>query len=173
MECEKCSYESKDNKKIIINNREIYLCSICRKFLPSNPPDIETYLKEKLNWQILETFRKFLKAGKGMEEKAKQGKIMSRAAFGYKIINKELLPDEEKSLIVQKIFMDFLSQDISLNQLAKNYKFSVNGIKKILKNFTYIGKIKFDGQILPGSHKPIISPDLFNKVQSKLESLGM
>jgi len=58
---------------------------------------------------------------------------------------------------------------MSLNKLAKKYNFSVNGIKKILKNFTYIGKVKFSGQIIDGEHEPIISPTLFNKVQNKLE----
>ncbi len=165
--CRKCNYESNENRKISDN---VYLCSVCRKFLPSSKSEIPLYLQEKTDWQNLETFRKFSHSGKtGMKEKAKQGNIMSRAAFGYKIENKQLIPDEEKSLIVQKIFMDFLSQEISLNQLAGKYGFSVNGIKKILKNFTYIGRIKFDGQILSGSHKPIISPELFNKVQSKLE----
>jgi len=172
--CEKCSYESQENKEIEINNKEFYLCSVCRKFLPSSPSDMETYLKEKINWQALEAFRKFSQQNKqGMQEKAKQGNIMSRAAFGYKIEGKLLVPDEEKSLIVQKIFMDFLEQEISLNQLAKKYSFSVNGIKKILKNFTYIGRIKFDRQILPGNHKQIVSPELFNRVQSKLENLGI
>ena len=47
------------------------------------------------------------------------------------------------------------------------------GIKKILRNFTYIGKVKFSGQILQGKHEAIISPELFNKVQNKLENLGI
>jgi hypothetical protein len=34
---------------------------------------------------------------------------MSRAPFGYKIENKELIVDEEKKLIVPQIFFDFLN----------------------------------------------------------------
>lgn len=168
MRCEKCGYESEENKEILAGR---FLCSICRTFIPEEEY-LEEYINEKIDSRVLESFRKFKndKNEKGMENKAKQGRIMSRAPYGYKIENKELVVEEEKSLIVQKIFMDFLNNEISLNQLSKNYNFSVNGIKKILKNFTYLGKIKFSGQILPGKHPAIISSELFNKVQKKLEN---
>mgnify|MGYP001562945190 CR=1 FL=1 len=168
--CEKCGYESEENKKIILDDREAYLCSVCRHFAPSN--ELKEYLEDKIDWKSIESFRKFQNkknTRNGMENKAKEGKVTSRAAFGYKIENKQLVPEEEKKLTVQKIFMDFLNEDISLNKLAGRYGFSVNGIKKILKNFTYIGKVKFAGQILQGKHVGIISPELFNNVQKKLE----
>jgi len=166
--CEKCGYESEENKEI---KPGIYLCSICRQFAPSDK--IEGYIQEKIDWKLLETFRKRENKNLfGMQEKAKEGKIMSRAAFGYKIVNKELVIEPTNSLIIQDIFRTFLEQNISLNQLSKKFKFSVNGIKKILKNFTYIGKIKFSGQIIQGKHPSIISSELFNKVQSKLENLN-
>ncbi len=171
--CEKCGYESKDLKEI---EKGKYLCLVCSKFAPSNPTDLQEYLQEKINWQVLETFRKFSKENKnisGMEKKARAGSIVSRAPFGYKLENKELIIDTEKSLIVHEIFTTFLEKNLSLNSLAKKYGFSVNGIKKILRNFTYIGKVKFAGQICQGKHKPIITPELFNKVQNKLESLGI
>jgi len=167
MKCEKCGYDSEDNKEI----KGVYLCSICSKFAPENEK-LPLYLQEKLDWKNLESFRKYENRNiLGMKNKAQEGRIMNRAPFGYKIINKELIPDEEKKLIAEKIFRDFLEQDISLNQLAQKFKFSLNGIKKFLKNFTYIGKIKFKGQIIPGKHPPIISSELFNKVQNKLENL--
>jgi len=170
--CEKCGYESEENKKFMLENKEIYLCSICSQFSPDS--NLDEYLEEKLDWKLLETFRRQTKKNvSSMKEKVKQGKVMTRAAFGYKIENKELQIDIEKKLIVEEIFRTFLEQNISLNQLSKKYNFSVNGIKKILKNFTYIGKVKFSGQILPGKHSAIISNELFNKVQSKLEALGI
>jgi hypothetical protein len=167
MKCDKCGYESEDNKEI----KGIYLCSICSKFAPEDEK-LSSYLQEKLDWKNLESFRKYENKNlSGMKNKAREGKIMNRAPFGYKIINKELIPDEEKKLIAEEIFRDFLEKDMNLNQLAKKFKFSLNGIKKILKNFTYIGKIKFKGQITQGRHPQIISSELFNKVQNKLENL--
>jgi len=125
----------------------------------------------------LETFRRENKLGNskqkiGMLKKAKEGKIMTRAPFGYKILNNSLVKAENFK-VVENIFLDFQNNKVSLNKLSKKYGFSVNGIKKILKNFTYVGKIKFDGEIHEGIHEPILSSTLFNHVQDKLERLGI
>lgn len=105
-----------------------------------------------------------------MNKKAQDGHIITRAPLGHKIENKQLVP-AENSYIVQEIFQDFLNNDISLTQLAKKHKLSVNGLKKVLTNYTYLGKIKFDGQIISGKHKPLISNTLFNQVQDKLKKI--
>lgn len=124
--------------------------------------------------QIIENLKKEkgLLQKKGMENKAKKGKIMNRAPFGYKIENNELIPNENYK-IIEELFLEFRDNEISLNKLSKKYSLSVNGLKKILTNFTYIGKIKFNGEIHPGKHKPILSSILFNQVQDKLERLGI
>jgi site-specific DNA recombinase len=108
----------------------------------------------------------------GMIKKASQGNLMARPAFGYKISEGRLIPAENYKEI-EEIFEEFLNENISLRQLAEKHNFSVNGLKKILKNFTYIGKIKFNNQIHEGSHQPIVSSTLFNHVQDKLEKLGI
>ena len=107
---------------------------------------------------------------KAMIEKALQGKLVARPAFGYKLELGNLVP-AVNSREVEEIFEEFLNTNISLTQLAKKHNFSVNGLKKILSNFTYIGKIKFNNQIHNGNHKPLISSTLFNHVQNKLEKL--
>lgn len=108
----------------------------------------------------------------GMIKKATIGKHVSRPAFGYKLKNKNLIPAENKEEI-REIFEEFLNKEITLTKLSKKHSLSVNGLKKILKNFTYVGKVKFDGQIHEGHHESIISPTLFNQVQNKLEKLGI
>ena len=109
---------------------------------------------------------------KGMSNKASNGSPVTRAPWGYKYENKELVPSEH-SQQVEELFQDFLSQKISLTKLAKKYDFSVNGLKKILTNFTYVSKVKFNGQVFEGSHPSLISSTLFNHVQNKLEKLGI
>ena len=108
----------------------------------------------------------------GMIKKASQGNLMSRAPFGYKIIDSKLVPAENFREI-EEIFEEFLNEDVSLRRLAEKHNLSVNGLKKVLKNFTYIGKIKFNNQVHEGSHQPIVSSTLFNHVQNKLEKLGI
>ena len=103
-----------------------------------------------------------------MEKKFRDGNLITRAPLGYKIINKELIP-AENSFIVQEIYHSFLKENISLTQLSKKYNLSVNGLKKVLTNETYLGKVKFAGKVNQGKHTPLISPELFNKVQEKLK----
>jgi len=107
-----------------------------------------------------------------MSNKASNGSPVTRAPWGYKYENKELVPSEH-SQQVEELFQDFLNQKISLTKLAKKYGFSVNGLKKILTNFTYVGKVRFGGQVHQGNHQQLISSTLFNHVQNKLESLGI
>jgi len=136
--------------------------------------ELEKLIKEneelKKEIERLKSFR--LNQKEGMIKKASQGNLMSRAAFGYNISEGKLIPAENYKEI-EEIFEEFLNENISLRQLSEKHKLSVNGLKKILKNFTYIGKIKFNNQIHDGNHKPIVSSTLFNHVQNKLERLGI
>jgi len=109
---------------------------------------------------------------KAMLQKASQGSLMSRPPFGYNLLEGKLIP-AENFREVEEIFEKFLTEKISLTKLAEKHNFSVNGLKKVLRNFTYIGKIKFNNQIHQGHHQPIISSTLFNHVQNKLERLGI
>lgn len=176
--CEKCGFYSPIGKGLEINElNQAVLCSICNVFSPNTKENFKDYLIEKLNWQDLESFRRFgiNKAShnphkQGMLQGAKQGKLMARPAFGYKVIAGELIPDEENRENVRLIFEEF-NNGRSLNQISKQYGISVNGIKKVLKNFTYLGKVKFAGSIVQGTHIPLISSELFNNVQRRFESL--
>lgn len=107
---------------------------------------------------------------KGMIKKASQGIPMSRPPFGYEFSKGELIPAQNFKE-VEEIFEEFLKRDISLRKIAEKHHLSVNGLKKILTNFTYIGKIKFNNETYQGNHQPIISATLFNQVQNKLEKL--
>ncbi|MFZ1970807.1 MAG: recombinase family protein [Candidatus Nanoarchaeia archaeon] len=168
--CIKCGSPSQKKKF------DVYLCDICYYFSPHKEEDFKEYVDEKIDGKILNTFRKYSGIGqrqkKGMIQKASQGKFMSRIPFGYKIEDDKLVPNINHEE-VEEIFEEFLKDDISLNQLAKKHNLSVNGLKKILRNFTYIGKIKFNNQVYEGSHTPLVSSTLFNHVQNKLERLKL
>jgi DNA invertase Pin-like site-specific DNA recombinase len=125
-------------------------------------------LKEDIYSVLEESISRGKFQKKGMNEKASTGSLMSRTPFGYKLLDGKLVP-AENFREVEQIFQLFLD-GLSLNQIAKKYNLSVNGVKKVLKNFTYIGKIKFDNQVFEGKHQPIVSSTLFNHVQNKLEN---
>jgi site-specific DNA recombinase len=128
----------------------------------------------KLMFQIIGAFAEFERniigdrTSFGMERKAKEGGFITKAPLGYKLINKQLLVDETNSERIKQIFEEFLNTSISLTQLAKKNGFTTSGIKKLLQNTTYIGKVKFANKESNGNHQPIISQQLFEQVQEKL-----
>ena len=108
----------------------------------------------------------------GMIRKSSEGKHMSRAPLGYdwNLKEKTLIPSQS-SREIEEIFEEFLQPDTNLSKIANKHNLSVNGLKKVLRNFAYVGKVKFDGQIHEGKHKPLVSTILFNHVQDKLEKI--
>jgi hypothetical protein len=168
MTCDKCGYI--DKKEVEKFGKK--LCIVCNTFSPESEEDFLKYIEEKIDWKDLETFRKYNQSPgsrqkEGMTLKAKEGKLVTRPALGYNFINGELIPNEFSSK-VHSIFKVYLEKNYSLNSMAKYYGLSVNGLKKILTNRTYLGEIKFAGQLHQGTHRPIVSQELFYAVQRKL-----
>ncbi len=128
----------------------------------------------KLMFQIIGAFAEFERniigdrTKFGMERKAREGGFITKAPKGYRLLNKKLIRDEEESKRVKQIFEEFLNSDISLTQLAKKNNMTTAGIKKLLLNTTYTGKVKFANHESNGQHEAIIENGLFNKVQEKL-----
>src|SRR4030042_6376742 len=110
---------------------------------------------------------------KGMIKQSSEGRHMSRAPFGYEWNLKEkILIPAQNSGEIEEIFEEFLQPEINLSILAKKHNLSVNGLKKILKNFAYVGKVKFGGQIHEGKHQSLVTTTLFNHVQDKLDNIN-
>lgn len=109
----------------------------------------------------------------GMERKAKEGGFITKAPRGYKLLNKQLIIDPTESEQIKKIFEQFLKEDISLTQLAKQHNLTTAGIKKLLKNTTYLGKVKFANKESAGQHVPLLEPQIFENVQNKLKEKGI
>jgi len=107
----------------------------------------------------------------GMERKAKEGGFITKAPKGYDLVNKKLVLNKSEVLQVNQIFQEFVESDISLTQLAKKNGMTTSGIKKLLQNTTYLGKVKFAKKESNGQHSAIIEQELFNKTKEKLENL--
>lgn len=170
MTCEKCGYTDQKEKTIFGKN----LCQVCATFAPQNQQEFQNYILEKIDWKNLDTFRKYKqhpgqKQKQGMQKMATLGKLQTRPPLGYDVTNGNLIPNENATKI-HSLFKTFLARNYSLNSLSKNFSLSVNGIKKILTNRTYLGEIKFDNKIHKGTHQPIINPEIFYAAQRKLKT---
>jgi len=170
MTCKKCGYAEKKEVKLFGSP----LCKVCATFAPKTIQDFQNYISEKVDWKTLDTFRKYNaspghKQKEGMQKMASIGRLVTRPPLGYDVMNGNLSPNEDASR-VHSLFKTFLARAYSLNSLAKNFSLSVNGLKKILSNRTYLGEIKFDGKIHKGDHPSIISPEIFYAVQRKLKT---
>lgn len=130
----------------------------------------------KLMFHIISAFAEFERniigerTSFGMERKSKEGGAITKPPFGYRMINKKLEMDPEEGSKVEQLFKEFLDNDMSLNQLGKRYNLTVNGLKKVLSNRAYRGEVKFDGKTNKGIHQPLLTEELFNKVQEKLKT---
>lgn len=170
--CIKCGYESEKNKEKF----GLVLCPVCYTFSPNTPEEMDIYAEEKIPEKAIESYRKYSSfRGEnqkiGMIKQSSKGFHMSRVPFGYKRNEEGVLIPAQNFREVEEMFEEFLLPEMNLNKLSAKHRLSVNGLKKILKNFAYIGKIKFDGQIHSAAHQPIVSSTLFNKVQDKLDKI--
>jgi len=169
MTCKKCGYV--DKKELTIFGST--LCRVCATFAPEKIHDFQEYIDEKLDWKEIDTFRKYdthpgKKQKQGMQKKATVGRLQTRPPLGYDVVNGNLIPNED-AVKVHSLFKTFLARNYSLNSMAKNFSLSINGLKKVLSNRTYLGEIKFDGKINKGEHQPIINPEIFYAAQRKLK----
>ena len=173
--CEKCGYEFSEEAEIR-KKFGLTFCEVCYAFAPNNPEKLDEYVQEKADHRSLEPFRKYSRGRgevqkQGMIKQASEGRHVSRIPFGYKWSKGGKMIPAENYQEVEEIFEEFLNPQYSLTKLSKKHALSVNGLKKILRNLAYIGKVRFNGEMHQGSHKPIVSSILFNKVQEKLDAL--
>lgn len=111
----------------------------------------------------------------GMKQAIMEGKWVWKAPYGYNLINGDMFPDKEKAPIVKRIYELFatgLYRQSQIREILKleNIDISSSQMFYILRKSVYCGKIYsslIDG-FAKGDFEPIISEELYNKVQSLL-----
>ena len=123
---------------------------------------------------------------KGVRTKAGQGLWPSYAPLGYlntiRADGKRIIvPDPVLGPIVTKIFEWFASGEYSLRTLAqKAYgegflfrksrsKIPLTTLQKILRKRIYTGEFNYGGALYQGSHEPLVTHEVWNRVQAILD----
>ena len=100
-------------------------------------------------------------------------------SYGYKLVDKKLIPDDLESMNVRKIFEWYLELK-SVSELryklidegifTRNKKhFTSGNLYELLKRHLYIGKVVHKKQVYDGIHEPIVDPEIFSQVQKLLK----
>lgn len=136
----------------------------------------------KLTRNMLQAFSQFENDQKserviaGMKQALSEGKWLWKAPYGYKYINGTLVPDENTAPVVKRIYTLFASGLYTQTQIIKllekeNIFIKTGMMFKIIRNPVYCGNIyckSLSENVVKGAFEPIISEELFNKVQMLL-----
>lgn len=131
---------------------------------------------------------------RGLVERVSRGEPVTAPAYGYDIADKTYIPNEDEAPIVREIFTRY-SQGEGMRAIAmdlgnrgiltkKGRKHSNRSIDYILRNPLYIGKLRYSTNgprerhnndfedenmiIADGHHQPLVSVELWDKVQKRI-----
>ncbi len=122
---------------------------------------------------------------RGIRQKLRRGEWPSFSPIGYVADPKsrQLIVDPVKGPGVRKLFEAHASGKHTLKDLQqlsapwglvsrKGRPLPVSLVQHILNNTFYYGLMRFKGELYPGIHEPLISKDLFERVQEMLVRKG-
>ena len=146
--------------------------------VPEDSP--EATLMEGLLESMAEFYSKQLRQNitRGMRYNAENGLYNGHKLLGYAVDeNKRYIVDPATAPVVQRIFADYASgkriKDIidELNsqgiRTLRGTQFTVNSLRSILQNRTYLGIYKFSDIVIEGAIPPLVSAELFDRVQAR------
>jgi site-specific DNA recombinase len=129
---------------------------------------------------------------KGMSQKAKMGGTPGRAPIGYLNVRqvvdgreiRTIAIDPERAPLVRWAFEQYATGEWTVDELTKELArkglravptarrlalpLQVSRVAHMLNNIYYTGVVRFKGAEYPGRHEPLITEDLFLKVQEIL-----
>jgi len=118
---------------------------------------------------------------RGIRQKLRRGEFPGKPPVGYtnEPRLRTIVIDDEKAPLVRRMFEDFATGKFSVQALRdhvidwgllSNYgqRPALSKLYKTLANPFYIGLFRYNGELHDGSHKPLISQELFDQVQAIL-----
>ena len=119
------------------------------------------------------------KVSRGLQENRNKGLFTGgRVPFGYKVVNKKIVIDEDQANVILEMFNMYangaMAKDIIdvLEERGVSHngkKFLPNAIYNILHNQKYIGRYEIHGKVYTNIYPPIIPSDIFEQVQRRIE----
>ena len=123
---------------------------------------------------------------KGMLEKAEQGIWPSAAPLGYRNVagangKRVIEPDPDVVPQIMKLFEWYAAGGMALRDLVKKareagFSYRKSGqsvptstVHKILRNRLYMGEFVWNGRVYQGSHQPLVTRELWERVQDILD----
>ena len=100
------------------------------------------------------------------DKKNGSGEALNRAPMGYFYRNGKLVVNDEEAIKVREIF-EMWASGVHYKEISEKFNIPVSTLYEIIKNPTYIGKVRYRGNLYKGNHKGIIPEELFQKVNNK------
>jgi site-specific DNA recombinase len=130
----------------------------------------------------IDNTRRSIKIKGGIRGAQKKGRWVNNAPIGYKNCrdetNKPIIVPSQKAEFIQKAFSEITNgrEQVEIRRMLekKGIKISRSHLSRILRNPVYMGKIAIPAfneepsQLINGLHEPLISENLFFKVQNML-----
>lgn len=150
----------------------------------SNNPNEKFLLMILCSQAKLENDNRGINVKRGLRAKCEAGWRPNMAPIGYlNVINNNRISsvvfDKDRALIIKQMFHRVANKGQS-GRVIKSWldmigfttrsgaKLALSNIYDALKNPFYYGEFSFGGKIYKGNHQPLITKELFNKVQKQL-----
>lgn len=146
--------------------------------VPEMPPEMQAAFEQ---WRQGYHAHMGKLASRGMQVKAATGILPCCAPLGYRNISKGIEVDPVLAPLVQQAFERAATSRLPLRALLAEMTakglvsrtgkpLKVSAFWYMLRNPFYVGTIRWHGGLLPGSHVPLVSGELFEAVGRRLEA---
>ena len=168
-------YETAMHKKTLKDNGVKVVSAT--EYIPDSPEAIilESMLEGYAEYYSAELSQK---VKRGMRETRSKGNFTGGyLLYGYKVVDRKVIIDEEKADVVRYIYKqysigiyvkDIIKELTAKGILNRNKPFARNTVYKILKNEKYSGVYRHGNEIFTNIYPQIVDAETFNKVRAKV-----
>ncbi len=168
-------YETAIHKKTLRDNG-VKLMS-ATEYLPDTPERIiiESMFEGYAEYYSAELSQK---VRRGLKESRIKGNFTGgKIVYGYNVVNKKLVINEEQAHIIRYIYeqysigvyvKDIITSLTARGLLNNGQPFARSSVYSILKNEKYSGKYTYNGEVFTNIYPQIVPSELFEKVRKKV-----